>query len=148
MIIEYNMIIMIMIVKAVIKKHTCKMLLKELFTVSPPHTDRRSQVSGCDGQGVYINSTYNLSLIIGSCSHLLDIHYGKDMDAAIFFHIYCMFFAQSRVKLITTGLKVSQNRKRKPQCFFDMVKDINSTGFSFFIVSKCYFYFTTYIHFY
>ena len=48
MIIEYNMIIMIMIVKAVIKKHTCKMLLKELFTVSPPHTDRRSQVSGCD----------------------------------------------------------------------------------------------------
>lgn len=39
MIIEYNMItIMIMIVKAVIKKHTCKMLLKELFAVSP-HTD-------------------------------------------------------------------------------------------------------------
>lgn len=32
MIIEYNMIItMIMIVKAVIKKHTCKILLKELF---------------------------------------------------------------------------------------------------------------------
>lgn len=32
MIIEYNMItIMIMIVKAVIKKHTCKLLLKESF---------------------------------------------------------------------------------------------------------------------
>lgn len=33
MIIEYNMIKMIMIVKAVIKKHTCKILPKELFCI-------------------------------------------------------------------------------------------------------------------
>lgn len=37
MMIKYTMIIMIMIVKAVIKKLTCKMLPKELFAVSPSH---------------------------------------------------------------------------------------------------------------
>ena len=45
MIIENNMIIMIMIVKAVIKKHTCKMLLKEFFAVSP-HTDWSQRITG------------------------------------------------------------------------------------------------------
>lgn len=45
MIIKYNMITMRMIVKAVIKKHTCKMFLKELF-VPRRHNDHK--VSGCD----------------------------------------------------------------------------------------------------
>ncbi len=46
MTIEYNMItIMIMIVKAVIKKRTCKMLLKELSAVSS-HTGRSREIAG------------------------------------------------------------------------------------------------------
>lgn len=46
MTIEYNMItIMIMIVKAVIKKRTCKMLLKELSAVSS-HTERSQEITG------------------------------------------------------------------------------------------------------
>lgn len=45
MIIKYNMITMKMIVKAVIKKHTCKMFLEELFA---PRCHNDHKASDCD----------------------------------------------------------------------------------------------------
>lgn len=67
--------------------------------------------------------------ILGSYSPLLSAHNGKDIDSAIFFRVqHTACFCSVKGEPSATGLESSQNRKRKPQCYFDTVKVINSTG--------------------
>ena len=48
----------------------------------------------------------------------------KDITSVSLLAVSDLYFQH----VVTTGLEMSQNRKRKPQCFLGMAKVINSTG--------------------